>query len=245
MAVNARMNRGGGFAKRMAANKNTRPWSQTTVDKYRALPLLAHDTLADVPVHDVWRVFLPGGGDSVTMLDVRRVSQSMRDSSHAEGTRGGGVGSGVSGGIAGLAVRTLFAIRHAIGALFGWDDSDGEDDEFFFDEEVSRATLVPRGTRDGPFTVVYVYDDEALSAIRNATVEAYLVWSLQPVQGGHDLLWAIHVRSVGALTRPYMMVVDPFRKWLVYPQLLQALHDAWVLDVIAREPDKNTEMTAE
>ena len=199
----------------IAETNDTRPWSQATIEDYRALPLLAHDVLADVPVHDVWRVFLPGGGDTVTMMDVRRVSQSI----------GGGVGAG-----GGVAVRSLFAIRHAVGTVLGWDDGEGEDREFFFDEEVSRATLVPRGTRDGPFTVIYVYDDEALSAVRNATVEAYLVWSLQPAEGGHSLLWAIHVRSVGALTRPYMKVIDPFRKWLVYPQLLQALHDAWVRD---------------
>ncbi len=45
---------------------------------YRALPLRAHEFLADVPLHDVWRFRLRGGSPGVTVRPAhpRRFRQS-------------------------------------------------------------------------------------------------------------------------------------------------------------------------
>lgn len=35
-------------------------------------------------------------------------------------------------------------------------------------------------------------------------------------------------RSVGCITAPYMRLIDPFRRFIVYPALLRAVHAAWM-----------------
>ena len=50
-----------------------------------------------------------------------------------------------------------------------------------------RSTVEP-GTLDGPFAVLYVHTMEAASEIRNATVQAFLVWALEPTERGYELL---------------------------------------------------------
>jgi len=87
--------------------------------------------------------------------------------------------------------------------------------------------MVEPGTLDGPFALLYVHPTEAVSEIRNATVHAFLVWSLECVPDGYQLFWAIHVLPVGHWTRPYLALIDPFRRWLVYPSLLRRIHEAW------------------
>ena len=93
--------------------------------------------------------------------------------------------------------------------------------------EVLAESLVEPGSKDGPFRVVYVTKGEALSEIRNATVQAYLVWALKPAPHGCRLFFAIHVKPVGRWTRPYLALIAPFRRFVVYPQLLRRLHAAW------------------
>ncbi|MBA2290850.1 MAG: DUF2867 domain-containing protein [Gemmatimonadales bacterium] len=55
-----------------------------------------------------------------------------------------------------------------------------------------------------------------------------LLAAVAPSPGGHHLFWAIHVAPVGALTRPYMALIDPLRRFLVYPSLLARFHKAWI-----------------
>ena len=80
---------------------------------------------------------------------------------------------------------------------------------------------------DGPFTVLYVHPMETVSEIRNATVHGFLVWALEPTSTGYQLFWAVHVLPVSVWTRPYMMLIDPFRRWVVYPALLRRIHESW------------------
>jgi uncharacterized protein DUF2867 len=90
--------------------------------------------------------------------------------------------------------RALFAIRVALGRLLGLD----------------------RGGTG--FVPVYQEPDEVLSRITNRTVTAFLHVSLVE---GHPRL-AVYVRPNGALGRAYMALIDPFRRWVVYPALLVA-----------------------
>ena len=132
----------------------------------------------------------------------------------------------------GVVVSTLFAARRILGYLLGWDRATSTVWKSSVSERVPLAvlerSLVPTGTRDGPFSVVYVLAEEAVSEVRNATVEAYLVWSLRPSEGGSDLYWAIHVLPTGGWTRPYLALIRPFRRFIVYPRLLSRYHEAWM-----------------
>src|SRR5262245_34665850 len=71
------------------------------ISEFRALPLDAHQVLADVPLRDVIAIDLPGGGEGRTIADVRALLKARSRS----------LGGAVSDG--------LFALRMWIGRLFG------------------------------------------------------------------------------------------------------------------------------
>ena len=191
-----------------------RPWSRATSEEYHRLDLRAHSLLAEVPLHDAWRVSLPGGGPSRTMRDVRSVFQAARKSQPLSPP-----------------VRALFALRSVLGRLFRWDRPLTEPEGWSFRTRLTETdrqrSIVEPGTVDGPFAVLYVHRMEAVSEIRNATVHAFLVWALEPAPDGYQLFWAIHVLPVGVWTKPYLALIDPFRRCLVYPALLRRIHAAW------------------
>ena len=190
------------------------PWSRITEDDYATLDLRAHEILVDAPVHDVWRVFLPGGPKTCTMEDIRTVAAAARESHRAV-----------------KPVRILFAIRGFLGRVFRWDRAPEASESRSYRTRLTdtdrAASLVPPGTKDGPFEVLYVHETEAVSEIQNATVHAFLVWAVRPTKDGYYLFWAVHVRPVNAWTRLYLALINPFRRWIVYPSLLRQYHEAW------------------
>ena len=119
-------------------------------------------------------------------------------------------------------VRGLFRLRGRLGALFGWD---------------REPSSPPPGERDGPFSVLYVTDREAASEIRNATVHAFSVLALERRSEGWRLYWAIYVRPVGRITGLYMALIDPFRRWLIYPAILRSAERA--LSGVAAGPSRD------
>ena len=191
-----------------------RAWSQATAQEYFHLPLRAHALLHDVPVHDVWRVALPGGGPSRTMKDVRAVFEHARQSQRLS-----------------LPVRALFGLRWSLGRVFGWDRPAAPDGWSFrtrLSDTDRRQSVVEPGSLDGLFLVVYVHTMEAVGEIRNATVHGAIVWALEPVADGYQLFLAIHVLPVSRWTQPYLALIDPFRRWVVYPAVLRRIHESWI-----------------
>ncbi|MEX2220957.1 MAG: DUF2867 domain-containing protein [Candidatus Rokuibacteriota bacterium] len=93
-----------------------------------------------------------------------------------------------------LSSRALFGLRMAVGRLLGLD----------------------RGSAG--FVPVYQESDEQLSRIANRTVTAFLHVSLVE---RHPRL-AVYVRPNGWLGRTYLKLIEPFRRWVVYPALLAA-----------------------
>ena len=190
------------------------PWARVSTEEYSRLDLRAHDLLFDAPVHDVWRVFLPSGRGSCTMEDVRAVAAAAREAQRATPP-----------------VRLLFAVRRLLGVVFGWDRvPEGARSRSFrtrLTDSDRELSLVPPGTHDGPFEVLYVHETEAVSEIQNATVHALLVLALKPTPAGHDLFWAVHVLPYGMATRLYLALINPFRRWIVYPALLRQYHKTW------------------
>ncbi len=105
------------------------------------------------------------------------------------------------------AVSALFAIRKELGELFGWD--------------------APKGGSKGPFHTVYENETEALVEAKNATVHAFLAFALEPTERGYRLYWAVYVKPVSWLTPLYMALIEPFRRFVVYPSLLGRVSEAW------------------
>src|SRR5258708_39385502 len=89
-------------------------------------------------------------------------------------------------------------------------------------------SLVPQGSKDGPFDIMYVFPNEMLSELINATVHAFLAQTLTRTSTGYRLYWAIYVKPVGAITTVYMTQINPFRRWIVYPQIHQRMRDQWI-----------------
>jgi hypothetical protein len=179
---------------------------------FRALELRCHALLRDVPLHDVWVIDLAGGGPGRTMRDVHAVTEGRRIR-------------------APLPVRALFALRVVLGRVFRLDGPRADQLAHSYlqrlsDDDRARSLVTP-GTMGGSFRMLYVFPDEAVSEVRNATVHAFLANALKPNATGYTLYWAIYVKPVGRLTAIYMALIDPFRRFIVYPALIRDTQAAW------------------
>lgn len=187
--------------------------ARATAEAFGALDLRCHALLADVPLHDVWVIDLPGGAPGLTMQDVDAIATPSR------------------AGRMPLAVRALFALRWALGRAFRWDAPRRPDTAGSYRDRLTEAdrarSMAPPGTVRGLFRLLYLFEDETALETRNATVHAFLVMALRPRAGGYRLYWAIYVKPVGPLTRVYMAVIDPFRRFIVYPALIRQTKAAW------------------
>ncbi len=186
---------------------------RATREEYERIDLRAHSLLADVPLHDVWVVELSGGGPGRTIVDLR-VLLSVENLTAAN-----------------AAVRFLFGLRGWLGRVFGWDRAPPQSTRESFLSRLSPAdrecTLVPPGTLEGSFRVLFVSTREMISEIQNSTVHAFSVFALVERCSGYRLYWGIHVRPVGRITSWYMRLIDPFRRVIIYPAVLRYIRAAW------------------
>jgi len=186
---------------------------RATPEEYERLELRAHSLLAGVPLHDVWAVDLVGRGPGRTIADVRTLLsvEALTETNRA--------------------VRLLFGLRRWLGRHFGWDgDSPPTAGGSFLERltEADRAnTLVAPGTPEGPFRVLFVSPREAISEALNRTVHAFSVLALVERPASYRLYWAIHVQPVGWVTRWYMRLIDPFRRFVIYPAVLRRVSRSW------------------
>jgi Protein of unknown function (DUF2867) len=178
-------------------------------EEYLSLELRAHELLRHVPLYDVSVVDLPGGGDGRSLTDVLHLHATTPRSS---------------------VERALYGVRLALGRAFGWDDVRLSPE----DSLVSRLSETDRrnsettpGTRDGAFRTVYRFRNEQLSETRNATVHGYVCIALAPRSSGYRFYFAVYVIPVSWLTGPYLVLIEPFRRFLLYPAMLRRIRNAW------------------
>ena len=142
-------------------------------EEYQRIELRAHSLLAGVPLHDVWAVDLPGDGTNRTIVDLR--SLLSKHGIHNAST----------------AANFLFALRAVLGRVFDWDHESREafNDSFLhrLSDADKQSSLVPPGSREGPFRVLFVSPREAISEVRNATVHGFSVFALLPRSSGYRL----------------------------------------------------------
>ena len=111
----------------------------------------------------------------------------------------------------------LFRLRAVLGRFFGWDE----------DPSQARSDV-----RVG-FRPVYEDEFERLAEIENRTVHAFLHLGRVPLSdaGSSEGEWspqmAIYAKPRGRLGRVYMVLIGPFRHWIVYPSMMRAVEHAW------------------
>jgi len=183
------------------------------VAQFRKLPLEVHAILENVPLKDVSAVDLPGGGPGQTLSDVRALIST--------------------GDLLGAnpVARALFAFRLWLGRVFGWDRPRHDPPQSSFLSRVApplqERSLVQPGTMEGGFRLLYLIEKESLAEIRNATVHAFLCAALCERPDGYRLYWAVYVKPMSWLTPLYMALIEPFRRFIVYPAMLGRIRRAW------------------
>lgn len=195
-------------------------WSATTGGEQRLTPaefqakdFRVNSFLADVPLHDVWVFHLQGGDEGLTLHDAQEAL------------------AGASPLDANAAVAVLVGFRMFFGGLIGLDD------EKYFDassayarrltEEDRARTLEQPGTGGELFRTVYAFENEELAEMMNRTAHAFFCMAIEPADDGYTMYWAIYVRETGGLTPIYMSIIDPFRRYIVYPAIVQTVERTW------------------
>jgi hypothetical protein len=193
---------------------------QISAAEFYALPLRVHTFLADVPLHDVWAVDLPAHRDGVTLCEfLRRASQCGCDTADTEISRLPPV------------ARALFRLRFFLGRIFRLEAEPKDALAASFGSRLTaedRArSLVASGTPEGLFRVVYRFENEQLLEIQNRTVHAAAVSALAERADSYRFYFAVYVRQTRWITPLYMGLIDPFRKWIIYPALLKKIRATW------------------
>jgi Protein of unknown function (DUF2867) len=185
---------------------------QISTQEFERLPLRIHDFLAGVPLHDVWAIDLPRRRSGITLAEFLRAA-------------------GASPFTPSPVVRALLNIRLFVGRLLGWDREPGASVRETFAARLTTAdrskSLLPAGTREGPFRMVYRFENEQLLELTNRTAHAAALSALVETARAYRFYFAVYVRSVGRLTPLYMALIDPFRKLIVYPSLLRSVRRTW------------------
>ncbi|MEY2603739.1 MAG: hypothetical protein QOH31_1520 [Verrucomicrobiota bacterium] len=186
---------------------------QISPTEFYALPLRVHTFLADVPLHDVWAVDLPTHRDGVTLSEfLRRSSQ---------------------GGINRLppVAHALIRLRLFLGRIFGLEAEPKDASAASFGNRLTaedRArSFVVSGTPEGLFRVVYRFENEQLLEIQNRTVHAAALGALAERADSYRFYFAVYVRQRTWITPFYMGLIDPLRKWIIYPAMLKTIRATW------------------
>lgn len=119
----------------------------------------------------------------------------------------------------------LAVLRGILGRVLRWDDPRWMVPEASFvgrlnDGDRLRSTTDP-GTHLGPWRVVYSFPDEGLVELMNGTVHVAVSCTLGEEESGPAIFLAFRVREVNWSTPLYMGLIDPFRRYLVYPPMIR------------------------
>jgi len=185
---------------------------QISTQEFERLPLRVHDFLSDVPLHDVWAVDLPRARSGITLDEFLRTASSCLFTPPP-------------------LVRELLNIRLFIGRLLGWDREPAGTAWKTFATRMTTAdrsrSLAPAGACEGLFRVVYRFENEQLLELINRTAHAAALSALVETASAYRFYFGVYVRNVSRFTPIYMALIDPFRKWIVYPLLLRSVRARW------------------
>ena len=168
-----------------------------------------------MPLHDVWRCQIQRRSTGLALQEVLDLFVDVARS----GT--------------GPVTRFLFGLRSMMGRVFGWDREVANVADRSYVNRLSgddRArSLETPGSKRYFWTTIYTFDREALGEVINQTVHSFLLFALEPSEGGggYTLYWATYVKPVSWLTPFYLGLIDPFRRLLIYPAVIRRFEEAW------------------
>jgi hypothetical protein len=172
----------------------------------------ANSLLADVPVHDAWAIELTGRS-SPTLDDLVRV---FRKQTPFQATP---------------AIMGLGMLRGVVGMAFGWEDPRWSDVASSFlsrvtDEDRRHSSSKP-GDVIGIWRVLYALPREGAVETLNGTAHVAVIAGLGEERDRVTLFLSFRVREVNWTTRFYMGLIDPARRFFVYPSLLRQFAHTW------------------
>ncbi len=187
---------------------------QISPKEFYALPLRVHSFLTDVPLHDVWAVDLPRLREGITL-------QSFL---------AGRAGTDLIGRLPRPA-HALVRLRLLLGRLFRLEAEPKNAGVASFaarltPEDRAKST-VEAGRRQGLFRLVYRFENEELVEVQNRTAHAAALSALAETADGYRFYFAVYVAKASWMTPVYMALIDPFRKWIVYPAILKNIRATW------------------
>jgi hypothetical protein len=197
----------------------------------KRLPNAAHESrpwrireiVPDFTLEDVWALPVHGGAEDFQTLIENTASfdPSKTDS---------------------LPARVLWDVRDRLGRWFGLGRISASTDSpgrlpIPGTSETSLKGRLPDDLRDTtadldfaslPFSPLYRTDVEFAAEISNQTVHGvmHLAWADQG-EGRYQGQMAVYVKPRGPLGKGYMVLIKPFRHWVVYPALMRQIERAW------------------
>ena len=190
---------------------------QISPAEFHALPLRVHTFLAGVPLHDVWAVDLPAHRHGVTLSEF--LSRARQVGSDSEITKFPPM------------ARALFRFRFFLGRVFRLESEPQNASATSFAsrliaEDRARSSVAP-GTPDGMFRILYCFENEQLLEIQNRTVHAAALTALAENPDSYRFYFAVYVCQRTWITPLYMALIDPFRRWIIYPAMLKKIRATW------------------
>lgn len=184
-----------------------------THDEFRQKPLRVHIFLSDVPLHDLWVLHLPGGGAGRTLKDFQQLL-AFDDLQQVNPI-----------------VAGLFKLRWMLGRLFGWDETQRDTPAASYVHRLTsddrQRSVVEPGSDGFLGRIIYHFENESLTEIINRTVHAFVLLAMEQAADGYRVVLVTYVKKVSPLTPFYMALIDPFRKFLIYPAIIHKLEQAW------------------
>lgn len=188
---------------------------QISAAEFYALPLRVHSFLAGVPLHDVWAVDLPRPRERATLAEFNPLESQDRAIGRLPAP-----------------ARSLLRLRFFLGRIFHLEaEPTGAGAASFagrLTPDDRARSLAEPGTPGGLFRVVYRFENEVLLELHNRTAHAAVVSALADVADGYRFYFAVYVAKANWITPVYMALIDPFRRWIVYPAILKNVRSNWL-----------------
>jgi hypothetical protein len=126
-------------------------------------------------------------------------------------------------------VRALIALRERMGQLLGWDGAPGarhpEPTSYYWrmSEEEQRSCWIEPGHRHGPARRLWNDRFSSVFEISNSTCQAFAVVWIE----GRQASLSIFVLETQWWSKYYLWLIEPFRRYLVYPLSERWLQKKW------------------
>lgn len=189
-------------------------------EAHAGLPWRLNEFAGDFELVDAWA--LPASGTSEEFSDLYETVANLNEVSREESR----------------ASAALFAVRRRLGQRFGWDDPKSTNSlpipgckEVSLRErlpsDLAAASAETFGRRPN-FRPIFMLKNEAAVEISNTLVHAvlHLGW-VEQTDATYRGQMGLYVKHRGAIGRPYMTAISPFRHLIVYPALLRRIDLAW------------------